>query len=117
MYDIKCAFTAGLLYLLYKSFHEVEIRKLDIFAPTSSEKAIICIGRRSDKDIKGILEFLGECHKIMADWYTKDKFSKSKLTIEELIPLSKLEKQTTFMDYLKESNERYFDSRKSSPES
>jgi len=107
MHDIKSAFSAALLYFLYKCFNQVEIAKLDIFAPTSDERAIICLGRRSKDDISGIMRFLGECHKVMKEWYQKNKMNdKNQDSIGELIPLQVLEERTEFMDYLRISNDR-----------
>nr|CAD7569117.1 unnamed protein product [Timema californicum] len=96
LFDVFTPFSVGLIYLMYKAFRKISIHKPNTSRPANSERYIICKWKRSDstaikEHLINIHEQLQECRKIAKD-------------ITEVVPISVLNEDRVFFDYIVTSN-------------
>ncbi|XP_026689318.1 cap-specific mRNA (nucleoside-2'-O-)-methyltransferase 1 [Diaphorina citri] len=97
VFDMFTPFSAGLLYLLYRSYKQVCIFKPNTSRPANSERYIVCKWKRPDCDT--IRDFMFKLNKRL------DRYgSTSKRDIVSCVPLDIMKSDANFFDYLVTSN-------------
>uniref|UniRef100_A0A8D9DPA1 Cap-specific mRNA (nucleoside-2'-O-)-methyltransferase 1 n=1 Tax=Cacopsylla melanoneura TaxID=428564 RepID=A0A8D9DPA1_9HEMI len=97
VFDMFTQFSAGLLYLLYRSYRQVTIFKPNTSRPANSERYIICKWKRPD--CNAIRDYMFKLNKRL-DHYS----ATSKRDIVSCVPFSILTSDEQFFDYLVTSN-------------
>ncbi|XP_071441428.1 cap-specific mRNA (nucleoside-2'-O-)-methyltransferase 1 [Hetaerina americana] len=96
VFDLFTPFSAGLLYLLYKSFRMVAVHKPNTSRPANSERYVICKWKREDcNDIQDYMFSINE-----RLWQLK----KGDRDVLEIVPLEIMKEDSNFLDYLTKSN-------------
>lgn len=100
LFDVFTAFSVGLIYLIYRTFQHVCIHKPNTSRPANSERYIICKNRLPNtKDIHDYLYEvncrLGQLSSTLCDQ-----------DVIEVVPLNMLKEETSFFNYIVESNNR-----------
>uniref|UniRef100_A0A069DZH7 Cap-specific mRNA (nucleoside-2'-O-)-methyltransferase 1 n=1 Tax=Panstrongylus megistus TaxID=65343 RepID=A0A069DZH7_9HEMI len=99
LFDLFSPFSAGLVYLMYRSFKEICIFKPNTSRPANSERYIVCKHKRHD--CTPIKDYMFElCERL---WEFNSASTKD---ITHCVPLSVLEEDDDFCNYLVDSNNR-----------
>merc|ERR1740128_82100 len=98
LFDVFTPFSAGLIYLMYRSFHQVCIHKPNTSRPANSERYIICKWKRDD--VQDVETYMVEINRELIA-LNKAKSSKD---IMEIVPLNLMASNRDFHEYLVESN-------------
>ncbi|XP_046383101.1 cap-specific mRNA (nucleoside-2'-O-)-methyltransferase 1 [Ischnura elegans] len=96
VFDLFTPFSAGLIYLLYKSFQKVSIHKPNTSRPANSERYVICKWKRDDCD--DIREYMFSINERLR------QLKKTDQDILGVVPLDVMKEDADFMEYLVESN-------------
>ncbi|XP_046632106.1 cap-specific mRNA (nucleoside-2'-O-)-methyltransferase 1-like isoform X1 [Daphnia pulicaria] len=98
LFDLFTPFSAGLVYLMYRSFKQISIHKPNTSRPANSERYIICKWKRSDT--QDVETYLFEINRRL------DKLSNSKTETDvmHIVPLDLMTNHHDFYNYLFESN-------------
>uniref|UniRef100_A0A915K602 Cap-specific mRNA (nucleoside-2'-O-)-methyltransferase 1 n=1 Tax=Romanomermis culicivorax TaxID=13658 RepID=A0A915K602_ROMCU len=102
LFDVFTPFSAGLLYLMWRSFDKICLHKPHTSRPANSERYVLAFG------------FLGRnCQQIIDHLWAAnleyDRLSQEELVdsdVLELVPLNVLRESESFCDYLTQSNEK-----------
>lgn len=95
--DIFTPFSAGLVYLMHKSFNRITIVKPNTSRPNSSERYLICKWKRPNTDV--VRDHLMEANRRMFE-----RTATSENDVLELVPLEVLKKDQNFFDFFCNSN-------------
>ncbi|XP_015587359.1 cap-specific mRNA (nucleoside-2'-O-)-methyltransferase 1 [Cephus cinctus] len=95
LFDLFTPFSAGLIYLMYRCFDKICIFKPNSSRPANSERYLVCQGKKSG--IEDVKEFLSHANRLLLQ-NDKDR------DVMQLVPLEELEAESTFMQYLINSN-------------
>lgn len=123
VFDLFTPFSIGLVYLMYRSFHEVCIHKPNTSRPANSERYLVCKWKREDsKDIHDYMfeincrlnEVLYVCrHSPLISGHESTPFqiglsqlgtTDSSVDVLDIVPPEVMESDTEFTEYMKESN-------------
>ena len=96
LFDVFTPFSAGLIYLMYRSFAKITIFKPNSSRPANSERYLVCRGKLAN--VQDTADYLTRANLVLLE---NDK-SKDVL---ELVPYDVISDDTVFMDFIKESNE------------
>lgn len=96
LFDVFTPFTVGLIYLMYKCFQKITICKPNTSRPANSERYLVCKWKKSDTDTIQRHLFDINC----AMWEPPNK----NVDTLELVPLSVLQNDEKFYNYIVESN-------------
>lgn len=96
LFDLFTPFSVGLLYLMYKSFHQICVIKPNTSRPGNSERYLVCKWKRANTDT--IYRHLFEVNKVM--WENPNSGN----DFMELVPHEVLTADEKFFNYIYESN-------------
>ncbi|XP_014250281.1 cap-specific mRNA (nucleoside-2'-O-)-methyltransferase 1 isoform X2 [Cimex lectularius] len=97
LFDLFSPFSAGLVYLMYRSFDKICIFKPNTSRPANSERYIVCKHKR--KDCGPIRDYL---FKLNEELFAMG--SRSETDITHIVPMLELTCDKQFYNYLTESN-------------
>lgn len=97
-FDLFTPFSASLVYLLRRVFDDVTLFKPVTSRPANSERYVVCKGYRDDSE-RLVAEYLVSVNSDLNDYKNTDK------DITSVVPLDILLEDTSFCDYLTQSNE------------
>lgn len=98
LFDVFTPFSAGLVYLMYRSFKDVCIHKPNTSRPANSERYIICKWKRDDaQDVEA---YFSKINLLLND----SSLVSDAMDILQIVPLSILKGNNDFFEYLFESN-------------
>lgn len=100
MFDLLTPFSVGLLYLMWKCFQQICILKPNTSRPANSERYLVCKWKRANTDT--IQRHLFEVNQHLHDKNSTTDWE----DILELVPMSVLEADKEFFDYIVSSNNR-----------
>ncbi|XP_076294327.1 cap methyltransferase 1 isoform X2 [Lasioglossum baleicum] len=95
LFDVFTPFSAGLVYLMYCCFDEVCIFKPNTSRPANSERYLICKHKRPNTD--AVVRYFKYINNILLK-------NDENNDVTHLVPLEELEKESLFLQYLRESN-------------
>lgn len=98
LFDVFTPFSVGLIYLMYKCFKQVTIIKPNTSRPANSERYLVCKWKKSNTDT--IRQHLFDVNQKMFDNTIAPN------DVLELVPLSVLNADEEFMNYIYDSNNR-----------
>ncbi|KAF7274435.1 hypothetical protein GWI33_012912 [Rhynchophorus ferrugineus] len=101
LFDVFTPFSAGLLYLMHLCFERVSILKPVTSRTSNSERYFICNDLRSDGRTEDIRRYLATIAEKL--WNYRDSPEND---ILEIVPLDVIMKDTTFYEYLYDTNVR-----------
>ncbi|GAB1601422.1 cap-specific mRNA (nucleoside-2'-O-)-methyltransferase 1-like [Argonauta hians] len=96
LFDLFTPFSVGLVYLMYRAFHQIAIFKPVTSRPANSERYIVCKGLRTD--VEPIKQYL---HEVNLDLL---KSSDEDCDVSEVVPLHILT-DGGFYEYIQQSNQ------------
>lgn len=105
MFDLLTPFSAGLIYLMYKCFHEICILKPNSSRPANSERYLVCKWKRANTDaiqkhLAAVNEHLNARTSPPAPGAPRWE------DVLELVPYEVLKQDREFFKYLNDSNNR-----------
>jgi len=95
LFDLFTPFSAGLVYLMYRCFDSISIFKPNSSRPANSERYLVC--KRKKPDTEAVMEYLSLVNRLLLEKNDKD--------VVELVPLDELEADTSFVTFLRNSND------------
>lgn len=98
LFDLFTPFSVGLVYLMYRCFDSVCIFKPNSSRPANSERYLICKGKKADTE--EVMRYLFDANVTMSQLSKQEEED-----VTQLVPLSELEADETFIKYLRESND------------
>lgn len=101
MFDLLTPFSVGLIYLMFKCFHQVCILKPNSSRPANSERYLVCKWKRANTD--AIQKHLAAVNDHLN---TRSGSGPSWEDILELVPFEVLKQDRPFFKYLLHSNNR-----------
>lgn len=99
LFDLFTLFSVGLVYLMYRCFDSVCIFKPNSSRPANSERYLICKGKKADTE--DVIHYLFDANVKLSQISKQEKDN----DVTQLVPLSELEADESFMKYLRESND------------
>lgn len=103
LFDVYTTFSIGLIYLMYRAFDNVCIHKPNTSRPASSERYIICKGKRPQ--FEAIRDYLFRVNARLNQLQLLQLgITTSKKDVTEIVPLSMLLADTEFCNYIRQSN-------------
>ncbi|EDV34774.1 uncharacterized protein Dana_GF21495 [Drosophila ananassae] len=100
VFDLFTPFSVGLVYLMYKCFHQISIIKPNSSRPANSERYLVCKYKRPEADIAGIIGYLNAINVMINEDYPQD----SELDILEIFDANELAEDEDFLRYIIDSN-------------
>ncbi|KAK7872080.1 hypothetical protein R5R35_004564 [Gryllus longicercus] len=97
LFDLFTPFSAGLIYLMYKSFKRICLHKPNTSRPANSERYIICKWKRND--CGPVTDYLFKVNQVLFKLG-----SSSKDDVTSLVDLSVLQEDRAFYEYMVDSN-------------
>ncbi|CRK87694.1 CLUMA_CG001485, isoform A [Clunio marinus] len=97
LFDLFTPFSVSLIYLMYKSFQQISICKPNTSRPANSERYLVCKWKKAYTD--SIQRYLFEVNEEL--WRHKEGANDD---ILELVPLSVMQNDREFFDYMYNSN-------------
>ncbi|XP_045463097.1 cap-specific mRNA (nucleoside-2'-O-)-methyltransferase 1 isoform X2 [Harmonia axyridis] len=101
MFDVFTRFSVGLIYLMYKCFKKVTILKPNASRPANGERYLICCDLQKNEDVENIRNYLSFVSKKLWEMKHEDKN-----VVLELVPLKRIKSDSTFYDYILNSNNK-----------
>ncbi|EFN75874.1 Uncharacterized protein KIAA0082-like protein [Harpegnathos saltator] len=99
LFDLFTPFSVGLVYLMYRCFDSVCIFKPNSSRPANSERYLICKGKKEDTE--EVMRYLFDANLMMSHISKQEKDN----DVTQLVPLSELEANESFIKYLRNSND------------
>lgn len=99
LFDLFTPFSVGLVYLMYRIFDHVSVFKPVTSRPANSERYIVCKGMRNDSD--PVRQYMHELNVDLNHYMS----STSVEDINEVVPLSFLQNNDAFFEYICVSND------------
>jgi len=96
LFDLFTPFSAGLIYLMYRCFESISIFKPNSSRPANSERYLIC--KRKRHDTEAVMEYLSQVNCLLLE-------NKDNKDVIELVSLDELEADTSFVTFLRNSND------------
>ncbi|KAH8419706.1 hypothetical protein KR009_001309 [Drosophila setifemur] len=100
VFDLFTPFSVGLVYLMYKCFHQTAIIKPNSSRPANSERYLVCKYRRPDAEIAAVIGYLNAVNVMLNEDYPQE----SDLDILELYDANELAEDEDFIRYIIDSN-------------
>lgn len=98
LFDVFTPFSAGLVYLMYRSFEEVCIHKPNTSRPANSERYIVCKWKKND--VQDVEKYLYEINCRLMELSS----ASCKIDVLHIVPLDLMFGDSNYSDYLRESN-------------
>lgn len=99
LFDLFTPFSVGLVYLMYRCFDSICIFKPNSSRPANSERYLICKAKRINTD--AVMQYLFDVNVKISQISNQEVDN----DVTQLVPLSELEADESFMNYLRESND------------
>ena len=104
LFDVFTPFSVGLVYLMYCAFDSVCLHKPNTSRPASSERFIICKGKR--QQFQAIRDYLFKVNARLNQLGSSQiGVTTSKIDVTEIVPLSMLLADKEFCNYMRQSND------------
>lgn len=101
LFDLFTPFSVGLVYLMYKSFHQIAIIKPNSSRPANSERYIVCKNKLPETE--GIIEYMNAINKILNE-ESENEESEQQLDVLEIFNREQMHQDEQFIRYIIESN-------------
>ncbi|KAF5297429.1 hypothetical protein FQR65_LT01360 [Abscondita terminalis] len=102
LFDLFTLFSVGLIFLMYKCFEKIAILKPNASRPANSERYLICHGLKKNNHTEIVRKYLSSIGKEL--WDLREVQKNIRLDINEVVPISVIEKDEEFCKFLTESN-------------
>jgi len=102
LFDLFTPFSMGLVYLMWRSFKQVTIHKPVTSRPANSERYIICKHKFEDTD--DVHQYLFDVNKKLAPLMSVTNTEKD---IVEIVPMSVMRGDEAFLNFMKDSNDKF----------
>ncbi|CAG8442974.1 812_t:CDS:10 [Ambispora leptoticha] len=105
VFDVFTQFTAGIIWILYRHFKCIRIQKPEPSRPANSERYIICRGLHQSRPT--ITNYLFDINRKLNDLSRRrSRGEHEEQDIIQIVEFEEMKKDESFMQYLKNSNEK-----------
>lgn len=101
VFDLFTPFSVGLVYLMYKCFHQVAIIKPNSSRPANSERYLVCKYKRPDAETAAITGYLNAVNHMLNE---ESQLPESEADVQEIFDAKELAADEDFLRYIIDSN-------------
>ncbi|XP_037725973.1 cap-specific mRNA (nucleoside-2'-O-)-methyltransferase 1 [Drosophila subpulchrella] len=101
VFDLFTPFSVGLVYLMYKCFHQIAIIKPNSSRPANSERYLVCKYKRSDSETAAIIAYLNAVNLMLIE---ESQQEDSQNDVLEIFDANELAEDEDFLRYIIDSN-------------